>query len=298
MTDLRDMELLAALARHGHFARAAEDCGISQPAFSARIRNLELSLGAPIVKRGNRFMGLTAEGEIALKWARRLLDDAAGLAQEIAEARGALSGRIAIGCVPTALAVAARLPDPIRRRHPGLTVQILSRSSSEIRQGIEEFALDAGLTYLDVEMPPASRAEALYAERYVLLCPAALAPARAEIGWAEAARLPLCLLTRTMRNRRIVDEAFASIGAAPAPVMEATAFTALLVQVALGTAATIAPEALADGLPLGPAIRRLALIEPVVEKPIGLVTADREPALPALTALRQALPEAIAGLPR
>ncbi len=294
MTDLRDMELLAALARHGHFARAAEACGISQPAFSARIRNLELSLGAPVVKRGNRFMGLTAEGEIALKWARRLLADAQGLAQEIAEARGALSGRIAIGTVPTALAVAGRLPGPIRRRHPGLTVQILSRTSSEIRQGIEEFALDAGITYLDVELPPACRAEPLYAERYVFLCPAALAPDGPTIAWAEAARRPLCLLTRTMRNRRIVDEAFAAVGAAPEPVMEATAFTPLLVQVATGAAATIAPEALADSLPLGPGLRRLALVDPVVEKPIGLVTTDREPALPAVTALRAALPAALA----
>ena len=53
MTDLRDMQLLAALARKNHFARAAEECGISQSAFSARIRNLEVEVGAPIVKRGN-----------------------------------------------------------------------------------------------------------------------------------------------------------------------------------------------------------------------------------------------------
>ncbi|MEM9141051.1 MAG: LysR family transcriptional regulator, partial [Pseudomonadota bacterium] len=59
MPDLRDMELLAALARNRHFARAATECGISQPAFSARIRNMELDLGAAIVQRGNRFVGFT-----------------------------------------------------------------------------------------------------------------------------------------------------------------------------------------------------------------------------------------------
>ena len=41
MLDLRDLECLSALARHKHFARAAEECGMSQPAFSMRIRNLE-----------------------------------------------------------------------------------------------------------------------------------------------------------------------------------------------------------------------------------------------------------------
>ena len=73
MTDLRDMQILTALARHKHFARAAEECGISQSAFSARISNLETEFGAPIVQRGNRFLGFTPEGEIVLKWARRLL---------------------------------------------------------------------------------------------------------------------------------------------------------------------------------------------------------------------------------
>jgi len=58
--DIRDMQLLAALARHRHFARAADDCAISQPALSARIRNMEVELGVPIVQRGYRFQGITA----------------------------------------------------------------------------------------------------------------------------------------------------------------------------------------------------------------------------------------------
>ena len=59
MPDLRDMQLLAALARQGHFARAADECGISQPAFSARIRNHEIDLRVAVVNRGNRFTGFT-----------------------------------------------------------------------------------------------------------------------------------------------------------------------------------------------------------------------------------------------
>ena len=72
MLDLRDLECLSALARHKHFARAAEDCGMSQPAFSMRIRNLEERLETQIVRRGNRFQGLTAEGELVLAHGRAL----------------------------------------------------------------------------------------------------------------------------------------------------------------------------------------------------------------------------------
>ncbi|MEO0622685.1 MAG: LysR family transcriptional regulator [Pseudomonadota bacterium] len=290
MSDLRDMQLLAALARHGHFARAAEECGISQPAFSARIRNLELQIGAPVVRRGNRFQGFTREGEIVLRWARRMLADADGMAQEIAEAKGHLSGRLAIGAVPTAISFAARAPVRLHEHHPGLTVQLFSMSSSEIRQGLEAFSLDAGLTYLDTELPAGAKAEALYPERYVLLCPEALAPrTKGQITWAEAAALPLCLLTRNMRNRRILDEAFAAAGAVPEPVMEANAFTAALIQVALGLAATIAPETLANSLPHAAGGIRLMLADPVVEKPIGLVIADRDPVPPALRALAEVM---------
>ncbi len=290
MPDIRDMELLASLARHGHFARAAEACGISQPAFSARIRNLELELGAPVVKRGNRFLGFTREGEIALVWARRLLADRDGLRQEISAAKGALEGRLRVGAVPTTLTFVAQAPARLRAAHPKLIIEIVSASSSEIRSGLEEVSMGAGVTYLDAALPAQCRAETLYAERYVLLCPPALAPrATGTVSWAEAAELPLCLLTQNMRNRRILDDAFAAVGRAPRPVMESNTFTTALLQVTAGIAATIAPEVLAESLPLGPEILRLALAEPVVEKPICLVTSDRAPPLPAVAAFRAAV---------
>jgi DNA-binding transcriptional LysR family regulator len=291
MPDLRDMQLLAALARYGHFARAAEDCGISQPAFSARIRNLEVDLGVPVVKRGNRFMGFTAEGEIALKWARRLLADADGLRQEIAVARGALSGRLAIGVVPTALPYVTRIPVGLHAAHPDLSVQIYSLTSSQIHQGLEDFSLDAGVTYLDLNRPAALTAEPLYDERYVLLVPPRLAP-RPEgvVTWAEAIALPLSLLTRNMRNRRVLDGIFeAHVGRPPQPVLEANDFSAVLAQVTSGASATIAPELLADTLPLDGEVVRLPLAEPDVATPVGLLVADREPLPPAVIALVTAL---------
>jgi DNA-binding transcriptional LysR family regulator len=286
MTDLRDMQLLAALARHQHFARAAEDCGISQSAFSARISNLEIEYGAPIVRRGNRFLGFTAEGEIALKWARRILADADNLRQEIETAKGRLVGNFAIGAVPTALTYAARLPALLRERHPGLSIQIHSATSSQIRRGIEDYTLHAGVTYLDAAFPATITTKPLYEERYVLLSPAELAPRKkGSATWREAASIPLCLLTQDMRNRRILDEIFESVAAPANPVMETNAFTAALAQVESGTAATIAPERLADSLPVSAGVVRLKLTEPDIGKPIGLIFANREPTPPAIIAL-------------
>jgi len=290
MTDLRDMQLLAALARHRHFARAADECGISQPAFSARIRNLENELGTPIVKRGNRFMGFTDEGEIVLKWARQLLADAEGMRQEIEQAKGLLSGRLVIGTVPTAITYAARNLERLREQHPGLVIEIHSAPSSQIWQGLEEFSLDAGITYLEQEIPKSLKTEVLYDERYVLLAPPALAPrTEGTVTWREAAGLPLCLLTKNMRNRRILNEVFEEVGVEPNLIMETNALTAALAQVETGTAATIAPEKLAASLPFSSSAIQLSLVEPEVAKPMCLAVVEREPALPAILALAKAL---------
>lgn len=290
MPDLRDMELLAALGRNMHFARAAAECGISQPAFSARIRNLELDLGAPIVKRGNRFMGFTEEGEIALRWAHRMLSDAQKMRQEIHQSRGELAGKLIIGAVPTALSFSARVAADLQREHPRLQLQICSRSASEIAQGLEDGSLDAGMTYLESARPSNSVTRHLFDERYELLLPTEMAgDLRGEITWREAADFPLCLLTRNMRNRRIVDEAFLAADAEPMVVMETDALTVSLIQVGTGIAGTIAPEMLIDSVGMQLDIVRLKLVDPLIIKPMGLVTADQDPTLPAVKALAAAL---------
>jgi len=286
MADLRDMQLLDALARHSHFARAAKECGISQPAFSARIRNMEHELGSPLVKRGNRFMGFTEEGLIALKWARQLLADADGMRQEIEVLKGTLSGNISIGVIPTALTFAAELPVRLRNTYPNLSIQIFSSSSTQIMKGLEDFSLDAGITYMDGDVPSSLQVKALYEEKYVLLAPAALVPhSGGQISWREAADLPLCLLTKDMHNRKILERIFQKVGAVTKPVIETNSFIVALAQVANGTAATIAPQMLADSLPDEANTVRLELNEPEETMPIGLLVADRVPAPPAITAL-------------
>ena len=77
-------------------------------------------------------MGFTPEGEIALKWAHRMIADGRGLRQEIEEARGALSGTLAIGVVPTALTFVSKVAAALRADYPALLIQIVSHSLSLI----------------------------------------------------------------------------------------------------------------------------------------------------------------------
>ena len=105
--DIRQLQYLAALAREKHFTRAAKVCNVTQPTLSGRIRQLEQELGVPIVERGQRFHGLTKEGERVLKWAHAILDNWSLLQQEISKLRsveGILLGHLSIGVIPSGVA--------------------------------------------------------------------------------------------------------------------------------------------------------------------------------------------------
>lgn len=292
MADIRDLQLLVSLSRHKHFSRAASACGISQPAFSARIRKMEDGFALPLVRRGKTFLGFTREGEVVLKWARKVLADVEGMRQEIDALNSNLNGTLAVGVIPTALPFAAKISSQLRRQHPNLLIEIHALATRLIEIRLNDFSLDAGIMYFEDADPETT--ERLYDESYVLIAPEALAPRKSgHATWAEAAVLPLCLLTRDMRNRQFLDDVFARINEVPTVVMESSDFTAVLAQVASGNAATIAPLDVAETFLASGATIQLPLVEPQVSHTIGLSIKDQTPPLPMVQALRLAVRKAL-----
>jgi len=216
---IKQLAYLVALAREKHFGRAATACNVSQPTLSGAIRQLEDELGVPLVERGHRYTGLTAEGEMIVTHAKRILGEIDTMQHTISDVRQGLSGRLRIGAIPTALPLVAQITGPFSERFPSVTLTVLSMTSTSIQEAIDNFDLDVGLTYLDNEPLEHVIAKPLYAETYVLLTRADSALAkRDEISWDEAASLNLCLLTPDMQNRRIIDGIFRSVGKAPQPL--------------------------------------------------------------------------------
>ena len=288
MPELRDLELLVSLSRHKNFSHAAADCNISQPAFSTRIRKLEEEFKLPLVRRGNSFLGFTREGEVALKWARKLLADAEGMRQEINALRNNLDGKLTLGVIPTAMPFAARVSSQLRRKHPNLSIEIHSQSTRQITRRLNDFSLDAGIMYFDDADPDIT--VKLYEERYVLIAPQTLASGyKTQVTWAEAAQFPLCLLTPDMRNRQLIDAVFEQVSAVPTVVMEASGFSAVLAQVVSGNAATIAPVSVAETFLALSSTVQFDLVKPVMTHTIGLSIKDQLPVLPMVQALRQAI---------
>jgi DNA-binding transcriptional LysR family regulator len=287
--DIKQLQYLAALVREKHFTRAAAACNVTQPTLSGRIRQLEQELGVPIVERGQRYVGLTPEGERVYKWALHILDSWSSLHQEIAQFRrgkSQIAGRIAIGVIPSALPMAATLTSAIQRQYPDIDLAVMSLTSIEILRSLEEFSIDAGITYIDNESIEGFISAPLYTERYCLFVREESPVARYEtITWAEAAQLPLCLLTPNMQNRRIIDAAFRSANTKPVPRVETNSVINLYANVRQTGLAAIIPEYFFEVLGPMPNIRAIPLVAPEVTHEVGLIALDREPLPPLITAI-------------
>jgi len=280
------LEFLLALAREQHFGRAAEACGVTQPTLSAGVKQLEDTMGVLLVNRGSRFQGLTPEGERVLDWARRIVGDTRAMRQEIDALKHGLAGRLRIAAIPTALAMVAALTTPYRARHADVRFTILSRTSIEVLTLLENLEIDAGVTYLDNEPLGRVNSIPLYRERYRLLT-SADAPLgdRDRVTWAEVARVPLCLLTPDMQNRRIIDRLLREAGGDPQPTLESNSMIVLFAHVRTGRWASVMPAKLAETLGLTETIRAIPIVEPEAVHTIGLVVPSREPMTPLTAAL-------------
>jgi DNA-binding transcriptional LysR family regulator len=280
------LEFIIALAREQHFGRAAEMCNVSQPTFSSGIKQLEDQFGVMLVQRGSRFQGFTPEGERVLEWARRIVADSRAMRQEVDALKRGLVGHVRIAAIPTTLAMAASLTTPYRARHPNVRFTILSRTSIEVLKALDNLEVDAGLTYIDNEPLGRVTTVPLYNEEYRLLISASGALGdRDRVTWAEVGKIPLCLLTPDMQNRRIIDGILRRAGTEPSPTLESNSMIVLFSHVRTGRWASIMPAVLADTLGLTDTIRSIPIVEPDVTHVIGLVVPHREPMTPMTAAL-------------
>jgi DNA-binding transcriptional LysR family regulator len=290
--DIRQLQYLAALAKEKHFTRAAAACHVTQPTLSGRIRQLEQELGVPLLERGQRYIGLTSEGERVLKWAHVILDNWHSLQGELTQIKskkGELVGRLVLGVIPSALPKASLLTRAMTAKHPSVDFTILSHSSEEIIRALNDFEIDAGITYLDNEPVEGMMQAELYAENYCLFVSSSHELAtRDSVTWLEAAQQHLCLLTPNMQNRRIIDRAFATAKVRPSPRIETNSIMNLIASVKSMDLCSIMPDYFKHALGALEGVVAVPLAEPTVSHKVGLVAVDREPLSPLISALIKA----------
>jgi len=234
MMDLDLLRSLMAVGEHGAITEASRALGVSQPALSRRIQQLEEALGAPLLERSRRGVTLTEMGKLALREGRILLERFDRLRTDIGAHLRHEAGSVRIGGGATA--VSFLLPPAIarfRRRHPGLLFQLKEASSLEIENDVAEERLELGV----VTLPTANTeltVRPLRDDRIVLIAGREhpLAALRRP-GVQSLHDQDLIGFEADSAIRRLIDGALREAGVAMHVVMELRSIAAILRMVAL-----------------------------------------------------------------
>lgn len=167
---LRDLEYVEAVAELKHFGRAAERCGVSQPALSEQVRKLEAHLGVPIFERTKRRVAVTGQGEILLMHIDRLLAEARHLLA-LGQQSTDLCGILQLGAIETLgpyylPAVLALLRDEL----PDVSLRLTENRTSALVERLRHGAMDVILAVMTPDMPGLSH-QAIFFEPFILAAP-------------------------------------------------------------------------------------------------------------------------------
>lgn len=235
---LDQLQTFSDVVELGSFSAAAERLGVSQPAVSLQVRQLERHLGVRLIERVGRRAQATPAGADLLIHARRIQEEVVIALEAIAPHRNGALGRVRIGTGATACIYL--LPPVLRRlreRMPGLEITVQTGNTSDILKRLETNALDIAL----VTLPAPGRSfdvTKVYDDELVAVFPAQEEAPGKLITPKLLSEKSLLLYEGGGNTRGIIDEWFSRAGYSPKPVMELGSVEAIkqLVGVGLGWA--------------------------------------------------------------
>jgi LysR family transcriptional regulator, hydrogen peroxide-inducible genes activator len=270
MPTLRQLRYLDALARQGNFVRAAEECGISQPALSMQIHELELELGGELVARSHGVTALTEAGAEVASRASSILSATRDLVDSMRQRGPLLSGTLRLGIIPTlAPYVLPSLLPVLHRTHPDLYLDLLETHTKTLVSELTEGTLDVLLLALPLEKPELESI-ILFTDRFVLVVPADdPLPERAKITQCDIDTRRLLLLEEghCLREQALI---YCGMRDATHPKLGATSLATVLQMVASGYGVTLLPEVAVDIEVRDERVKLLRFAEPQPQRQIGL----------------------------
>ncbi|AVO39048.1 LysR substrate-binding domain-containing protein [Pukyongiella litopenaei] len=170
---LRQLRYFDALARHGHFGRAAEACAVSQPALSVQIRELEEALGNALFERTPRQVRLTTLGREFLARSREILRAVNELGDLARAAQDQWIGQLRIGIIPTiAPYLLPAIVERLSGTFSGVDVQVRETMTTNLLKDLAEGRIDTAIVALPISDPTLTEV-ALFDEAFVLVRPEA-----------------------------------------------------------------------------------------------------------------------------
>ncbi len=171
MLSLKQLRYLDAIARHGHFGKAATHCAVSQPALSMQIQELEQELGVQLVERRRQGAQLTAAGREVARRAQRILNEVRDIGDFARQSAAPLTAPVRLGVIPTvAPYVLPALLPLIRADYPQLVLQVRETHTQQLLAELIDGTLDLLLLALPVEHPEIET-QSLVEDRFLLAMP-------------------------------------------------------------------------------------------------------------------------------
>jgi DNA-binding transcriptional LysR family regulator len=217
---LRQLRVFQAVAAQASFTRAGDQIGLTQPAVSRCVTELEQQLGLKLLDRTTRAVVLTEAGRSLAARLDRVLDELDTVLLDVRGLATQRQGRVRVASSPTLSA--NLLPDCIARcrlEHPGLELVLLDRIQHDALASVLSGEVDFGVV-IDPAQRDELHAETILAEPFCLVCPATHPLAkRPSVRWTALAGEPLVLLDHASGSRRLIDEALRQHGV-QAPVAQ------------------------------------------------------------------------------
>ena len=237
--DLAALAIFRAVAQEGSVTRAAERLQRVQSNVTTRVRQLEADVSATLFLREGKRMALTAEGELLLGYADRLL----ALAEEARQALrpGEPGGRLRLGSMEST--AASRLPAPLARLHqqwPAVALDLSTGPTQELLERLRAHALDAAFVAWPPGQPPDAALDTrpVFTEELLLALPPGHPAVR---GPQDVQPDTLAVFEAGCTYRRMAQE-WCAPRPAPLRLLELGSYHAILASVAGGSCAGVVPR--------------------------------------------------------
>ncbi len=242
MSSIRHLRSFLAVVRHGSFAAAGQQVGLTAAAVGLQMRALELALNQPLFDRSGRSVVLSATGRAMVAPVQELVARYEALAAQ-GEGRS-LAGTLVMGALVSALMGAfADCLWALKRAHPGLDVKLFAGQSADFAQRVNRGELDAAVvTRSPSPLPDKLVWTALYTEPMVLIVPRRPHFALPEDPLAMLGGCPFMRFDRHTWTGHLVNQVLAQCGAAVSEGLELNSVEAIVALVRQGFGVAIVPR--------------------------------------------------------
>lgn len=165
---LQQLRYIVAIGRYRSFAKAAEECGVTQPTLSGMLVKLEDELGVRIFDRSSKNVSPTAIGQNILRQAEKALSESERIKGIVAEAKGCVSGELALAVGPSIAPYI--LPSFIRhylKDYPAVELAVEEMKADNMAESLLRGRLDAGMAISGYSWPGVLEIP-LYTERFMV----------------------------------------------------------------------------------------------------------------------------------